>query len=129
MKKFFAAMVMLAVLVPAAAWAGRSNLLSEPELDKIELVARAAYPQGTQVYMVVDDDFLGRFAVIKFIKKDNTLSLRLEVYPYWARMSDAENDKVGERVGVKVIEVIEKILNEKPRTALGRNLLERQGVK
>lgn len=124
----FVAMV-LAVSFSAATWAGeRSNLLSEKELLAIQSTAEKAYPRGTKVFMVVGEDFLERFTVIEFIKEDHTASLQLEVRSHYAKISHAESDKVGERVGVKVIEAIEKILNKKPRAALGRNLLERQRV-
>jgi hypothetical protein len=120
----FAVMIMLAVLtLVSAAWAGRSNLLSEPELDKIEAVARANYPKGFQFYMVVGDDFRGRYVVIQFFAKAKKQRQNLEIYVYpltaYAEMSAADSDVVGEKVGVRIIEGVEKILNESPRAALG----------
>ena len=124
MKKIimFAALAILAMA--AVAWAGeRSRLLSEKELTAIESIAKKAYPRGSQINMVVDEDLFGRFTVIEFIKEDHTVSLWLEVYPHFAVMRGAESAKIGERVGVKLIEEIEKILNKSPRLALG-NILD-----
>lgn len=129
MKKISVALATLAILLAmaAAAWAGRSDLLSEPELIEIESIARAAYPKDTQLYMVVGDDLLGRYVVIEFIIKTKTQrpSLELMVYPLtaYAKMSSAESAEMGERVGVKIIRGIEKILNKSPRQAL-ENILE-----
>lgn len=121
-KKYFPILVMVIALlmtVSAAAWAGeRSSLLSDRELSAIESIAKKAYPQGIQINMVVDEDLLGRFTVIEFFTENDALSLRLEVYPHYVRMSDAESVKIGERVGVKIVESIQKILDESPRLAL-----------
>ncbi|MFA6193282.1 MAG: hypothetical protein WC726_00260 [Parcubacteria group bacterium] len=122
----FVAMV-FAVSFVTVALAGRSDLLSESELNEIELVAQAAYPRGTQFDMVVGDDILGRYALIEFITKAKTKrqSLEIMVYPLtaYAEMSSAESDEVGERVGVKIIEGIEKIINKSPRQSF-RNILK-----
>jgi hypothetical protein len=119
--------IVLAVSFPAAAWSGRSDLLSESELNKIEAVARASYPKGFQFDMVVGDDFRGRYVVIQFIAKAKKQRQDLEIYVYplttYAEMSAADSDVVGERVGVRIIEGIEKMLNESPRQAL-RNIIK-----
>jgi len=117
------ATMVLAVSFAAAAWAERSNLLSEEELSVIQSVAEKAYPRGTRIFMVVDQEFFEKFTVISFIKEDHTLSFQVEVYAHRAKMSEPESVEIGERVGVKVIEMIEKILNEKPQVALG-NILD-----
>ena len=128
MKKIVTVLMTLAALMMvSAAWAGRSDLLSEPELNEIELVAQAAYPRGTQFDMVVGDDILGRYVLIEFITKAKIKrqSLEIMVYPLtaYAEMSSAESDEVGERVGVKIIEGIEKIINKSPRQSF-KNILK-----
>jgi hypothetical protein len=112
---------MIIAVIPAAAWAReRSCLFSEKDLATIEAVTKKAYPAGVKIEMVVDEDLLGRYTVIEFWKaSDDTLSLRFEVNAFGVRMSDAESEKIVEKVGGQVIEIIEKILNERPRTALG----------
>ena len=124
MKIFFAVLAMLAVLIPAAAWAGqRSSLLSDRELSAIESIAEKAYPQGTKIFMVVDQEFFERFTIIKFIREDHKVSLILLVKPHRAGMISAESPEIGEKIGKKIVESIQKILDESPRLVLG-NILD-----
>jgi hypothetical protein len=125
MRKIAAVSVLTVLMwgMAVAAWAiERSALVSEQELAMIESVAQKAYPRGVRVDMVVGDDLLGRFAVIDFIAKNEKQNLQFEVNPLKpnVKMSGAGSAEIGERVGIKIAEGIEKILNRSAQEALKR---------
>ena len=94
MKKFFAVLVVLAVLIPAAAWAGqrqRSVLISEKDLDRIEAFAKNVYDWRGKMWMIVDDDWpLYNFFTLEFRGQQRLQRIYFKVYPADAIISDRQ---------------------------------------
>lgn len=123
-KKYFPAIVIALVLaIPAGAWAEeRSALISEPELEEIHAVARAAYPRGARVDMVVSYDIFGIFATLEFFTRNDQQYLRLDVFPAQAAVviREAGSEEIAKKAGEKIAEAIERLLNRTPNVVLKR---------
>jgi len=124
MKKIIIIAIVLAIAAISAAgtaWAGeRSKLISEDELNEIQLVAKAAYPRGVKLDMVVDDALIGNRVVILFITGNDRQYLGLEVYPILARafVCETGSREILDRAGDKIVQGIERVLNRPAKDEL-----------
>lgn len=111
------AVVILAVAFAAAAWAReRSELLSEQELNEIEVIAQTAFPKDIKAHMVVSDDVRGEYVLIEFFSSDDKLLLWIEAYPIEASvfLGDLPDQEIADAAG-KIIKGVENILNRSPQ--------------
>ena len=130
MKKVIPALVvlmMLAVLIPAVAMAwGENSGFSQDEWAEIAQVAWDSYPNAK---IEICSQYRPRLIIVKVTTADPEWIIRLDVLPIKAKVSvDLGGRKDTALAAEKIRARIQSILNRPPSIALGRDLLERQGV-